>query len=60
VKNRRLLLRVFLVWLIVDVACLAIGTRWHGFLGMGRLGLVIDFLLGVSILGQYLNDNGKL
>ena len=59
-KNRRLLLRVFLVWLIVDVACLAIGARWNWFLDMGMRGLVIDFLLGVLILGQYLHDNGKL
>jgi hypothetical protein len=46
VKNRRLLLRVFLVWLFVDIAFLAIGMRWNWFFGMGIRGLVPDFLLG--------------
>ncbi len=45
--SRRLLLRVFLVWLIADVACLGIGMRWNWILGIGVRGLLIDFLLGV-------------
>jgi hypothetical protein len=60
VNNRRLLLRVFLVWLVADVACLAIGMRWNQFLGVGARGLAIDFLFGILILGQYLHENGKL
>jgi hypothetical protein len=49
-----------MVWLIVDVACLAIGIRWKWLFGMGVWGLPIDFLLGIFILGQYLQENGKL
>jgi hypothetical protein len=60
VNTQRLLLRVFLVWLIVDIACLAIGTRWNWFLGMGVRGLLIDFLFGILILGRYLHENGNL
>jgi hypothetical protein len=55
-----MLFRVFVVWLIADVACLAIGARWNWFLGRGMRGLVIDFLFGFLILGQYLYENGKL
>jgi hypothetical protein len=60
VNNWSLPLRVFMVWLIVDVACLAIGIRWKWLFGMGVWGLPIDFLLGIFILGQYLHENGKL
>jgi len=60
VNSRRLLPRIFLAWLIADVACLALGVRWNWFLGMGVRGLLIDFLLGVIVFGQYLQENGKL
>jgi hypothetical protein len=60
VNNRRLFLRIFLVWLAADVACLAIGMRWNWLLGIGVRGLPIDFLFGMIILGQYLHENGKL
>jgi hypothetical protein len=59
-NSSSLVLRVFIVWLIADLACLAIGTRWNWLLGLGVRGLGIDLLLGVIILGQYLHDKGKL
>jgi hypothetical protein len=60
VKSSNLGLRVFLVWLISDVACLAVGTQWTWLRGVGVWGLGMDFLFGILILGQYLHDNGKL
>jgi hypothetical protein len=60
VNNRRPLLRIFLVWLFADVACLVIGMRWKWLLGIGVRGLPIDFLFGIIILGEYLNESGKL
>ena len=59
-NRSNLLLRVFLIWLIVDAVCLAIGMWWNWVFGMGVRGLVIDLLLGILILGQYLHGNGKL
>ncbi len=59
-KSSRLLPRIFLVWVIADVACLAVGTRWNWLFGVGVRGLVLDFLFGILILGQYLHENGKL
>ena len=60
VITSRLLIRVFWVWLIVDVACLAIGTQWNWLFGMGVRGLVIDFLFGGLDLRSILHENGKL
>lgn len=59
-NNLGLPFRIFLVWLIADVACLVIGMRWNWFLGIGVRGLLIDFLFGILVLGQYLHENGKL
>jgi hypothetical protein len=59
-KSSVLALRIFLVWLIADVACLVIGMRWNLLLRIGLRGLGFDFLLGIIILGQYLHDTGKL
>jgi hypothetical protein len=59
-KSSGLALRIFLVWLIADLACVAIGVRWNWLLRLGLRGLGFDFLLGIIILGQYLHDNGKL
>ena len=59
-RDSRLLLRIFLVWVIADVASLAIGMRWNWLFGVGVRGLELDFLFGILILGQYLHENGKL
>jgi hypothetical protein len=59
-NSSKLPLRLFLVWLIVDVGCLAIGKPGNWLFGIGVKGLGIDFLLGILILGQYLHENGKL
>ena len=59
-KSSSLLPRIFLVSVIADVACLAIGVRWNWLFGVGVRGLVLDFLFGILVLGQYLHENGKL
>jgi hypothetical protein len=58
--STRLLVRLFLAWLIVDLVFLAVGLHWSWSLGIALHGLVIDLLLGVFIAGQYLNEKGKL
>lgn len=56
----RLLLRLFLMWVGLDVMCLLIGA-WQGWLfDIGIRGLIIDFLLGVLVLGQYLREHDRL
>jgi hypothetical protein len=60
VSVKKPLLLLFWAWLLTDVAFLAVGMCWHWLLGVGRFGLVLDFLLGIFVLGEYLHENGKL
>ena len=59
-KSSSLLPRIFLVSVIANAECLAIGVRWNWLFGVGVRGLVLDFLFGILVLGQYLHENGKL
>ncbi len=52
-------LAVLLVWLAVDVSCLAIGKPQSSLYGFGVRGLVIDFVLGVIVLGLYIRGDKR-
>jgi len=50
-------LGIFLTLLMVDVVCLAAGKWQPGLFDFGVRGLVIDFVLGLVVLGMYLRSS---
>ena len=58
--TNRLLVRLFLLWVALDLICLVLGLWRNWFFGAAVHGLVIDFILGILVLGQCLRERGQL
>jgi hypothetical protein len=53
------LLVILLVFIFVDVGCLAFGKQGSWLAGFGARGLVLDFLLGIVVFVQYIKGDSK-
>ncbi len=47
-------LRVFLIWLALDVGCLVMGKPQGWLFGFGVRGFVLDCVLGIIVLVMYI------
>ena len=56
----KILLTLFLIWVLIDISCLVLAKSHTGIFDMAVGGLVIDFILGVLVLGSYLRAGEKL
>jgi len=55
--SKQILFRIFLSWLFVDSACLAITKRDSWIFDFGVRGLVIDFLFGIVVVVLHIRES---
>jgi hypothetical protein len=59
VTKRNLLVILLVLFIFVDVACLVFGRQGSWLAGFGARGLVLDFLLGIVVLFQYIKGEAE-